>query len=113
MPKTVGRAGYVRSYDIGVFGSNFRQTVTQNLTGPPSGLTPPTWTGSGAYSGTRLGVAAGLGAEWLFFSNWSATFEYLHYDLGSFNCGVSCNGFIADNVKFSADAIRGGINFRF
>jgi Carboxypeptidase regulatory-like domain len=30
-PKTVVRAGYGRSYDIGVFGSNFGHTVTQNL----------------------------------------------------------------------------------
>ena len=29
--KTVLRAGYGRSYDIGVFGSNFGHTVTQNL----------------------------------------------------------------------------------
>jgi hypothetical protein len=31
MPKTVVRMGYGRSYDIGVFGSNFGHTVTQNL----------------------------------------------------------------------------------
>ncbi len=30
-PKTVIRAGYGRSYDIGVFGSTFGHTVTQNL----------------------------------------------------------------------------------
>jgi hypothetical protein len=30
-PKTVVRIGYGRSYDIGVFGSNFGHTVTQNL----------------------------------------------------------------------------------
>ena len=30
-PKTVVRAGYGRSYDIGVFGSTFGHTVTQNL----------------------------------------------------------------------------------
>jgi len=30
-PKTVIRAGYGRSFDIGVFGSNFGHTVTQNL----------------------------------------------------------------------------------
>jgi hypothetical protein len=30
-PKTVVRTGYGRSYDIGVFGSNFGHTVTQNL----------------------------------------------------------------------------------
>jgi Carboxypeptidase regulatory-like domain/TonB dependent receptor len=31
MPKTVLRMGYGRSFDIGVFGSNFGHTVTQNL----------------------------------------------------------------------------------
>ena len=30
-PKTVVRMGYGRSFDIGVFGSNFGHTVTQNL----------------------------------------------------------------------------------
>ena len=30
-PKTVVRTGYGRSFDIGVFGSNFGHTVTQNL----------------------------------------------------------------------------------
>ena len=43
-PKTVVRMGYGRSYDIGVFGSLFGHTVTQNLpvlankqsTGPPT-----------------------------------------------------------------------------
>jgi hypothetical protein len=30
-PKTIVRMGYGRSYDIGVFGSNFGHTVTQNL----------------------------------------------------------------------------------
>src|SRR5437588_6781585 len=30
-PKTVVRLGYGRSFDIGVFGSNFGHTVTQNL----------------------------------------------------------------------------------
>ena len=40
-------------------------------------------------------------------------FEYLHYDLGSFQCGLNCNGFVSDNVNFHADVIRGGLNLRF
>jgi outer membrane immunogenic protein len=100
-------------------------TVTQNLTGPPSGLTPPTWTGSGAYSGTRLGVAAGLGAEWLFFSNWSTSFEYLHYDLGSPTYGMSPLVSNAGVVKpftvnslsaqtpFRGEILRAGVNYHF
>jgi outer membrane immunogenic protein len=64
-------------------------------------------------SNTQVGWAAGAGVEFAIAGNWTAKVEYLHYDLGSFNCGVSCNGFASDNVKFNADAVRGGINFRF
>ena len=67
---------------------------------------------SGA-TNTQVGWTAGAGVEFAIASNWTAKVEYLHYDLGSFNCGVGCNGFLNDNVKFSADAIRGGVNFRF
>jgi opacity protein-like surface antigen len=45
--------------------------------------------------------------------NWTAKVEYLHYDLRNFNCGVACGGFAIDTVSFSADAVRGGINYRF
>jgi outer membrane immunogenic protein len=64
-------------------------------------------------SNTQVGWAAGAGVEFAIAGNWTAKVEYIHYDLGSFNCGVSCNGFASDNVKFNADAVRGGINFRF
>ncbi len=99
-------------------------TVTQTL-GGASPLTPPTWTGSGAYSGTRLGWTAGLGAEWLFFSNWSATFEYLHYDLGSPTYGMSplvsntaaikpftVNSLTA-TTPFNGEILRTGVNYHF
>jgi outer membrane immunogenic protein len=105
-------------------GVSANTTVTQNLTGL-SPLTPPTWTGSGAYSGTRLGWTAGLGAEWLFFSNWSTTLEYLHYDLGSStyamsplvsNAGVvrpfTVNTLSA-TTAFSGEILRAGVNYHF
>jgi outer membrane immunogenic protein len=72
--------------------------------------TQPGFTGA---TNTQVGWTVGAGLEFAIASNWTAKVEYLHYDLGSFNCGVSCNGFVADNVKFNADAVRGGINFRF
>jgi outer membrane immunogenic protein len=72
--------------------------------------TNPGFTGA---TNTQVGWTAGAGVEFAIAGNWTAKVEYLHYDLGSFNCGVSCNGFASDNVKFSADAVRGGINFRF
>ena len=62
---------------------------------------------------TQVGWAAGAGIEYAFAPNWSAKVEYLHYDLGSFQCGINCNGFLNDNVSFKADAVRGGVNFRF
>ena len=64
-------------------------------------------------SSTQVGWAAGVGIEYAFAPNWSAKVEYLHYDLGSFQCGLNCNLAGSDNVSFSADAIRGGINLRF
>ena len=65
-------------------------------------------------SSTQVGWAAGAGLEFAVVNNVTAKVEYLHYDLGSFNCGLNCgNGLINDNVSFHADAIRGGVNLRF
>jgi outer membrane immunogenic protein len=65
-------------------------------------------------SSTQVGWAAGAGVEFAVVNNVTAKVEYLHYDLGSFTCGLNCgNGFINDQVGFSADAVRGGVNIRF
>jgi outer membrane immunogenic protein len=65
-------------------------------------------------SSTQVGWAAGAGVEFAVMNNVTAKVEYLHYDLGSFTCGLNCgNGFINDQVSFSADAVRGGVNIRF
>jgi len=62
-PKTVVRLGYGRSFDIGVFGSNFGHTVTQNL--PVLGnqnllsLTQDDKTVAFNFAGTCLPAAAG------------------------------------------------------
>jgi outer membrane immunogenic protein len=105
-------------------GASASTTLAQTL-GGPSGLTPPTWTGSGAFSGTRIGWSAGLGAEWLFMPNWSTSLEYLHYDLGSATYAVSplvSNAGVAKpftvnavstNVPFNGEIIRAGVNYRF
>jgi outer membrane immunogenic protein len=65
-------------------------------------------------SSTQVGWAAGAGLEFAVVNNVTAKVEYLHYDLGSFTCGLNCgNGVLNDQVSFSADAIRGGVNIRF
>jgi outer membrane immunogenic protein len=65
-------------------------------------------------SSTQVGWAAGAGVEFAIANNWTAKVEYLHYDLGSFTCGLNCgNGFVNDSVGFNANVIRGGVNLRF
>jgi outer membrane immunogenic protein len=100
-------------------------TVTQTLGPNVLGIPPQTSTGSGAYSGTRIGWTAGLGAEWLFLPNWSTSFEYLHYDLGSPTYGMTplvSNGVVAKpftvnsltaTTPFSGEILRAGINYHF
>jgi outer membrane immunogenic protein len=56
---------------------------------------------------TRAGWTAGVGVETMFWRNWSAKLEYLHYDLGdSLNYGPV-------SVTDRGDMVRGGINYHF
>lgn len=64
-------------------------------------------------SSTQAGWTAGLGVEYALTTNWRAKLEYLHVDLGSFNCGLSCGPAAVDNVKFTSEVVRGGISYRF
>src|ERR1700751_3894148 len=63
-------------------------------------------------SATNAGWTLGAGLEFSFSPNWSAKAEYLYVNLGKFNCGFNC-GAPTDNVSFSANIVRGGINYRF
>jgi outer membrane immunogenic protein len=44
--------------------------------------------------------------------NWSFKAEYLHYDLGTFVCGICARG-QAVNVPFAFDTGKVGINYHF
>jgi outer membrane immunogenic protein len=63
--------------------------------------------GVGSGNDTKAGWTAGGGAEFHITGPWTAKVEYLHVDLGS---GGSVAGSDAD---FSADIVRGGINYKF
>jgi outer membrane immunogenic protein len=93
----------------------------------PNELTPSS---SGSSSNTRVGYAAGFGAEWMFASNWSTKLEYLHYDLGSvsYSTGglsfdenrvgnISGGGIAAAStstaVHFRNELVRVGVNYHF
>jgi outer membrane immunogenic protein len=62
---------------------------------------------------TNAGWTLGGGVEFAIAGGFSAKAEYLHVDLGNFNCGLSCGVTATDNVSFSADLLRGGLNYRF
>jgi outer membrane immunogenic protein len=99
-------------------------SITQNLFGP-NGLLPPTWGSAGSYSGTLVGWTGGVGVEWMFLPGWSTKIEYLHYDLGAANYGLSpivTNALVAapfttnsleSNARFNGDIIRAGLNYHF
>ena len=61
---------------------------------------------------TNAGWTLGAGIEFAIAGNWSAKAEYLYVNLGKFNCGLNC-GAASDNVSFSTNIIRGGVNYRF
>jgi outer membrane immunogenic protein len=74
-----------------------------NINATTAGLTTTT---------TNVGWTVGAGVEFAITPNWSAKAEYLYANLGKFNCGLNC-GAATDNVSFSANLVRGGINYHF
>jgi len=64
-------------------------------------------------SDTNAGWTVGGGLEFALPGNWSAKAEYLHVDLGRFNCGTNCDVSPTDNVSMHDDVVRAGLNYRF
>jgi outer membrane immunogenic protein len=63
---------------------------------------------------TRTGWIAGIGAEWAFSRNWSASLEYDHYWFGNGTVLLSDanNGFSGlVNAKQSIQVVKAGLNF--
>ncbi len=61
----------------------------------------------GSVSETRVGWTAGVGLEYMMWSNWSVKFEYLYADLGS------SDGPAATTIDVTTNIVRAGINYRF
>ena len=63
----------------------------------------------------RFGWTIGVGAEWAFANNWSAKFEYNHYDFGSRSVNLTdpFGAFVPTDVKQRIDTVKVGINYRF
>jgi outer membrane immunogenic protein len=64
-------------------------------------------------SATNAGWTVGGGIEIALPGNWTAKAEYLHVDLGKFNCGASCGISPTDNVSMRDDVVRAGLNYHF
>jgi outer membrane immunogenic protein len=97
-----GRAGY--AFD------RFLPYITGGLAAGDIRASTPGFSGA---SQTNLGWTVGAGLEAVIVGNWSAKAEYLHVDLGSFNCGLSCGPGVTDNVSLHEELLRGGVNYRF
>ena len=63
-------------------------------------------------SDTNAGWTLGGGVEVALPGNWSAKAEYLHVDLGDFNCGAAC-GAASENVSLHDNVFRAGVNYHF
>jgi outer membrane immunogenic protein len=62
---------------------------------------------------TKAGWTVGAGLEFALVANWTAKVEYLHVDLGNTSCGGACGFPAGNNVDFTTNIVRGGVNFRF
>jgi len=97
-----GRAGYA-------FGSVLPY-VTGGLAAGDIRAAAPGFAGDSA---NRAGWTAGGGLEVALPGHWSAKAEYLHIDLGRFNCGLDCGTNPTDNVAMHDDVVRAGLNYHF
>ena len=96
-----GRVGY--SFD------GFLPYVTGGLAAGDIRASSPV----GSASSTNAGWTVGGGIEVALPGNWSAKAEYLHVDLGDFNCGAACGGAPNENVSLHDNVFRAGVNYHF
>jgi outer membrane immunogenic protein len=70
-------------------------------------------TGFTGASDTKVGWTVGTGVEFALIGPWTAKVEYLYADLGKFDCGTSCTATPPQNVGFTTNLVRAGLNYRF
>lgn len=69
--------------------------------------------GFAGQTSTQAGWTLGAGVEFALPANWTAKVEYLYVDLGDFNGGASCSLVATNNVDFTTNIVRAGLNYRF
>ena len=127
-----GRIGLTITPDLLVYGTGGLAYGQVDDSGNVQRTIPlvPVSTFPASTSPTRVGWAAGAGAEWMFARSWSAKVEYLHVDLGSASATgepaaapASGGGLIVVNSDDPArvayrwhnsfDTVRAGVNYHF
>jgi outer membrane immunogenic protein len=114
-----GRVGYAMDRAL-IFGTG-GLAIANVQTGITGGtISPVTY-----QSNVELGWTVGGGVEYAFTDNFTARVEYLFVDLGNSTCNVAANcgydytasglptGPANDSVKYYANIIRAGVNFKF
>jgi outer membrane immunogenic protein len=94
---------------IGYGFGHFMPYVTGGLAAGDIRAAAPGFAGGTA---VNPGWTLGGGVEFALPGNWTAKAEYLHVDLGSFNC-TGCSALPNDNVSLSQNVFRAGVNYRF
>jgi outer membrane immunogenic protein len=122
-----GRIGYLVTPALLLYGTGGLAYGQANLSlsafGPAAAFN-----GSVSFSDTRVGWAAGGGAEWMFMPNWSAKVEYLYYDLGTASTPQLAYSYLAPGILaaggakistinasqlYNGHVIRVGLNYHF
>ncbi|HLH12342.1 MAG TPA: outer membrane beta-barrel protein [Methylovirgula sp.] len=123
-----GRLGFLATPAILLYGTAglAYANVSANTTLAQSGTNGFIGAGTGGFSQTRAGWAAGGGVEWMFLQHWTAKLEFLHYDLGRSSyswaaMGTPASAFFSGtvyqtettSVRFRGDIVRAGLNYNF
>jgi outer membrane immunogenic protein len=97
---------------LGYAADRFMPYITGGLA---VGNIEPSAPGFSGANTTNAGWTIGGGIEFAIAGHWTAKAEYLYVDLGSINCST-CGpvaGAVTQNVTYTANVFRGGINYRF
>lgn len=97
----------------GRLGYEFGPLLSYLTAGPAFGGIKASSVGFSGINSIRTGWVAGAGFEYAFSNAWSGRIEYLHFDLGQINCGLSCGTSSPDEVSQKADVIKVGLVYRF
>jgi len=110
-----GRLGWAPSDTVLFYGTaglaweRYKRLQSESVVNPPAQQTNVITTPF-----DRFGWVAGVGAEAVLFgTNWIARLEYLHYDFGAVEIGVTVDNTVVTNRgNQSMDVVRAGVSYK-